>query len=353
MKKISLTLIAIVFAINFSYAQWTGAPGNIYYNTGNVGIGTTSPTGQLSFNNQIQNTSNSNNPINYTATTGVVGQAIINSYYVGNSDGNGPYPRYLDIASVGSPDGINGGGNIRFLTNPIAVSSPAIERMRINSAGDVGIGNTLVYGRAIISTSETKNNSIPTAASTALFLSTNESDTPFGVKFGVVGNTSAINRYVSIQTGEHNVANNGILSLQPAGGNVGIGTANPDQKLTVKGTIHSQEVIVDMNVLPDYVFKPAYHLPTLNEVKTYIDQNHHLPEMPSAEQVAKDGLSLGEMNAKLLKKVEELTLYLIEKDKELNNQQAINQAQTDKLNIQQKEIDELKQQVSTLIKPKP
>jgi hypothetical protein len=47
-------------------------------------------------------------------------------------------------------------------------------------------------------------------------------------------------------------------------------------------TIHSQEVIVDMNVLPDYVFKPAYHLPNLTEVKTYIDQNHHLPEMSSS-----------------------------------------------------------------------
>jgi hypothetical protein len=129
-------------------------------------------------------------------------------------------------------------------------------------------------------------------------------------------------------------------------GNVGIGTANPDQKLSVKGTIHSQEVIVDMNVLPDYVFKPAYHLPTLTEIKTYIDQNHHLPEMPSAEKVAKDGLSLGDMNAKLLKKVEELTLYLIDKDNQIVDQQKVNQSQ-------QKEIDELKQQVSTLIKSKP
>jgi len=142
-------------------------------------------------------------------------------------------------------------------------------------------------------------------------------------------------------------------------GNVGIGTTNPDKKLTVKGSIHSQEVIVDMSVLPDYVFKPTYHLPTLTEIKTYIDQNHHLPEMPSAEQVAKDGLSLGDMNAKLLKKVEELTLYLIDQNKknnvreeelknqqsELNNQKNINQSL-------QQEIDELKKQVSTLIKSK-
>ncbi|MCC8427255.1 hypothetical protein [Mucilaginibacter sp. UR6-11] len=117
-------------------------------------------------------------------------------------------------------------------------------------------------------------------------------------------------------------------------GNVGIGTTSPNAKLAVKGTIHSQEVIVDMKVLPDYVFKPTYHLSTLLEVKTYVDQNHHLPEMPSAEQVAKDGLSLGDMNAKLLKKVEELTLYLIEENKKNENQQA--------------QINELKQQVIAL-----
>jgi hypothetical protein len=68
--------------------------------------------------------------------------------------------------------------------------------------------------------------------------------------------------------------------------------------------------------------------------------------MPSTEQVEKDGLSLGDINAKLLKKVEELTLYLIEKDKQGDEQKKINQSQ-------QKEIDELKKQVSTLIQPKP
>jgi len=131
-------------------------------------------------------------------------------------------------------------------------------------------------------------------------------------------------------------------------GNVGIGTTSPDQKLTVKGTIHSQEVIVDMNVLPDYVFKPAYHLPTLNAVKAYIDQNHHLPEMPSAEQVAKDGLSLGDMNAKLLKNVEELTLYLIENDNKDKEKDARLNSQEERLRLQQEQINEFKQQLNAI-----
>ena len=104
---------------------------------GNVGIGTTSPTGQLSLANQI---SNGSNPVaSYAATNGVIGQNFLNGYYASNTDGLGPYPRYLDIVSVGSPDGSNGGSNIRFFTNPIATSSPAVERMKITSMGFVEI----------------------------------------------------------------------------------------------------------------------------------------------------------------------------------------------------------------------
>ena len=68
---------------------------------------------------------------------------------------------------------------------------------------------------------------------------------------------------------------------------------------------------------PDYVFKKDYHLAPLNDVKTYIDQNHHLPDMPSETDVAKNGINLGEMNRLLTKKVEELTLYMIEKDRQI------------------------------------
>ena len=120
-------------------------------------------------------------------------------------------------------------------------------------------------------------------------------------------------------------------------GNVGIGTSNPDAKLTVSGTVHATEVLVDQSVpTPDYVFDKDYDLTTLKDVKTYIDQNHHLPEIPSAAQVAKEGINLGEMNAKLLKKIEELTLYLIEKDKQVNELQ--------------QEVSQIKQQLKTTAK---
>ena len=111
-----------------------------------------------------------------------------------------------------------------------------------------------------------------------------------------------------------------------AGGNIGIGTTNPNgYKLAVKGGIHAQSVKVDTDNWPDYVFHKDHVLMPLSEVKTYIDEHHHLPEIPSAKEVTEKGLDLGEMNKLLTKKVEELTLYLIEikneKDKEKRDQE--------------------------------
>jgi DNA-binding protein YbaB len=105
-------------------------------------------------------------------------------------------------------------------------------------------------------------------------------------------------------------------------GNFGIGTLSPDEKLTVNGKIHAKEVRIDTSIpTPDYVFNKDYSLMSLTDVKNYIDKNHHLPEVPSAADVEKNGLKLGEMNLILLKKVEELTLHLIEKDKQMEEMQ--------------------------------
>ncbi|MFQ6599581.1 hypothetical protein [Flavobacterium sp. C3NV] len=106
-------------------------------------------------------------------------------------------------------------------------------------------------------------------------------------------------------------------SLVFYGGNVGIDTSTPDSKLTVNGTIHSKEVKVDMLGWPDFVFKKEYNLPTLAEVEKHINEKGHLENIPTEEEVLKNGINLGEMNTKLLQKIEELTLYSIEQAKEI------------------------------------
>ncbi|WP_119791334.1 tail fiber protein [Flavobacterium anhuiense] len=119
--------------------------------------------------------------------------------------------------------------------------------------------------------------------------------------------------------------------------NVGIGTINPDEKLTVKGKIHTQEVRVDMAgpLVPDYVFADDYKLKSLQEIESYIKENKHLPEIPSAKEIEKNGLMLAEMNMSLLKKMEEMTLYMIEMKKENEEMKNENEKQN-------KEIEKLK-----------
>jgi hypothetical protein len=127
--------------------------------------------------------------------------------------------------------------------------------------------------------------------------------------------------------------------ITDANGNIALNTFDAKgYKLAVNGNVVANSITVKVYPWADYVFKKEYQLPSLADVKTYIDQNHHLPEIPSEAEVAKNGLNLGEMNKLLLKKVEELTLYLIEKE------------QKDK--HQREQINQLAEQVKLLLKQK-
>jgi hypothetical protein len=98
-------------------------------------------------------------------------------------------------------------------------------------------------------------------------------------------------------------------------GDVGIGTNNPQHTLQVAGTIGAEEVLVTPTGA-DYVFEPGYRLQPLNEVAKYIEANHHLPDIPSADEVKQKGMGVGQMETKLLAKVEELTLHMIRQEQE-------------------------------------
>ena len=195
-----------------------------------------------------------------------------------------------------------------------------ITRVNIGTDGNVGIGtNNPTYGRLQVNQT------------------TDDSDHGIAVVNSTAGRamrlwTDVNNSYVySGVTGQANLILNGT-------GNVGIGTSNPNQKLTVNGTIYGKEVKVDLSVPgPDYVFEKEYNLPSLEEIKKYIDTNKHLPEVPSAKEMEANGINMGEMNMLLLKKIEEMTLYIFE----LKNADERSKTQMEKM---QAEINSLKNQ---------
>ncbi|WP_103866500.1 tail fiber protein [Aquimarina sp. I32.4] len=111
-----------------------------------------------------------------------------------------------------------------------------------------------------------------------------------------------------------------IMALSGDSGFVGIGTTKPDMKLTVKGNIHAEEVKIDLSIpAPDYVFKEDYNLRSIKEVENFIKKNSHLPEIPSAKEFEQNGVMQAEMDMNLLKKIEELTLYTIQQQKEIES----------------------------------
>jgi hypothetical protein len=126
---------------------------------------------------------------------------------------------------------------------------------------------------------------------------------------------------------DNDLSSSGKLMVSGAGnhyienGNLGIGTKSPAERLSVNGKIRAHEIKVETANWPDYVFAKDYQLPSLLETEQHIREKGHLSGIPSAEEVKTNGVDLGEMNAKLLKKIEELTLHLIELNKVVEKQQ--------------------------------
>jgi hypothetical protein len=145
------------------------------------------------------------------------------------------------------------------------------------------------------------------------------SNTSGSIKVGTyVGNSGG---WVGTQTNSplYFFANNSnaLITVLP-NGNVGIGTINPTYKLSVNGTMQTKEVRVETG-WADFVFEKEYVLPSLDFVENYALQNKHLPGIPSAKEIQENGLAVGDMQTKMMQKIEELTLYVIELKKEINH----------------------------------
>ncbi|KAA1243985.1 hypothetical protein F0000_18720 [Aquimarina sp. RZ0] len=140
---------------------------------------------------------------------------------------------------------------------------------------------------------------------------------------------SGYGNYLSDQ-GHKLVVKDGTAMIENAiytNGEIGIGTTNTQgYKLAIAGKALAEEVKVALQTnWPDYVFSDTYKLPSLQQVESHITTNGHLPNIPSATEVSENGILLGEMNVKLLEKIEELTLYTIAQEKKITNQESRNQ----------------------------
>jgi hypothetical protein len=193
-------------------------------------------------------------------------------------------------------------------------------------------GNTLqVYGTAYVQTNLGIGTSTPNAkleANGAIFSSSPYYNSGVFIT-GDNGNYGSIQATNSYNSGYRD------LVLQEHDGNVAIGTTDAKgYKLAVNGeAIFTRAKVKLQGNWPDYVFGNGYRLPSLKEVEAYIKQHQHLPDVPSEKEVAENGLDLGGNQAILLKKIEELTLYMIDVNKRLDEQKTL-------LDKQQKLLDE-------------
>ncbi|MGY3214783.1 hypothetical protein [Mucilaginibacter sp. HD30] len=324
MKKTYLSLITLCIALSAS-AQWTTSGTNIYNsNTGNVGIGTTTPGFKLDIAGNVRLSSGSllffdNSTSGSNIYQHNTGSFSMNASTAGGGNGN----LVLNAASgAGIYLNFSSGANTYFGNG--ASGTTGI----IQSNGNVGIGTISPGAKLDVEGGILRVGNGSGSYSGFLFDNTS-------------GLTQENNNKVTLQGALQVNSTAGMDSYITGSGNVGIGTTNTNgYKLAVNGGIHSRSVKVDLTGWPDFVFLKDYKLPTLTEVKTYIDKNQHLPDIPSADEVHANGLDLGEMNRLLLKKVEELTLYLIEQKNTTDS----------KLKAQQYQIDQLNKKIKTLTK---
>ena len=354
--------------------QWQRKINDLYYNDGNVGIGTTNLSSKFNvlgqnmevYSGTAENTFRFGRNINENFKFYVTDN---NGYidYIQDSDNNSTHVFYIRNLA----DGTSNNNDIRFQTT-------GQDRMTIKANGNVGIGTTspseklevngdilgnqyrfpfINYDFSASPRTQLENMSLklfddyhtyrPGGVApgnnnygTLLAIYGRSSHWEHNLYFGANkkiyyrsstwsggtaedGTTGGFHEWRTILDSKSDIETSGLLKLTGSGnhyisnGNVGIGTTNPQTKLAVNGEITKKEVIVTMDGWSDFVFNEDYRLMSLTDLKEYVKTHDHLPGVPTTKEVSEEGISLGEMNKILLQKIEELTLYIMEQDERI------------------------------------
>jgi hypothetical protein len=296
---------------------------------GNVGIGTTNPISKLSILGSLTLDGGlTNNYLRPLISAGTLVNGEVRGY---SSSSDLADDGFIRVSAGGGANStsksfidLSGYSTIPDMDRNIVFGTVGVERMRIDLNGNIGIGTANptqkldINGNGIFNGAITSSIASDTGGHIQLV---NSSKNGNGIAStwmiynmtGGYGNSLQFWAYDNLSCGG-GMCNNRFTIMD--NGNVGIGLSNPLNKLDVNGTIHSKEVKVDMTGWSDFVFKKEYNLPTLEQVEKHIIEKGHLENIPSEKEVLENGINLGEMNAKLLQKIEELTLYMIEMKKE-------------------------------------
>jgi hypothetical protein len=348
---------AVLNSSSFSvYDHSNSAYRMVVNSSGSVGIGTTSPGAKLDVNGTG----------NFSGTLGVNALTANGAGNMYGTSGGSTAARYVDMGNSGGDaifgqEGSTGGtiisgsagydGAIRGQAGfSFSANNGASVQMRINSSGNIGIGTTSPGAKLDVNGTGNFSGTLAVNALTAngtgnmygtsggstaaryVDMGNSGGDAIFGQEGStggtIISGAAGYDGAIRGQAGFSFSANNG-ASVQMrinSSGNIGIGTVSPSEKLSVNGNISAKKLIVTQTGWSDYVFNKDYKLRSLSSLETFINQNKHLPEVPSAKEVEEKGISVGDNQALLLKKIEELILYVIELNKKneiLNNRIAI------------------------------